>query len=249
MMVRISQPKSFFYKGGSRAVLLLHSFTSNTVDVKKLGSFLNREGYTCFAPLYKGHGHSAEHLILSTPSDWQKSAEEGYNFLKSEGYQHIAVIGVSLGGLLALNISQNMNVTGIVTMSVPYKGEVYSLKKRVLNYAKNYMQLQGKGNQQISEELNQLTAYSTNSLLQFKQFIDSTMEGLSQLEKPISILYGELDEPLYRDSAKYIFAKVSSSHKSIKGYLNSKHLMTLGQDRDIIHSDILTFLEGLQWQY
>jgi len=246
-MVRISQPKSFFYKGGSKAVLLLHSFTSNTVDVKKLGSFLNREGYTCFAPLYKGHGQSAEHLMLSTPSDWWKSTEEGYNFLKSEGYQHIAVIGVSLGGLLALNVGQKMNVTGIVTMSVPYKGEVYSLKKRVLYYAENYMQLQGKEKQEISEELNQLAAYSTNSLLQFMELIDSTMEGLSQLEKPISILYGELDEPLYRDSAKYIYAKASSSHKRIKGYLNSKHLMTLGPDRDIIHRDILTFLEELEW--
>ncbi|KAB7672138.1 alpha/beta hydrolase [Bacillus sp. B1-b2] len=246
-MVRISEPKPFYYKGGSKAVLLLHSFTSNTVDMKKLGSFLNREDYTCYAPLYKGHGYSAEHLILSTPREWWESAEEGYNFLKNEGYQHIAVIGVSLGGLLALKLGQKMNVTGIVTMSVPYKNEVFSLKKRVLSYAKYYKQSQGKEKDKISKEIDALEVNSTSSLLQFKDFIDLTIKGLPQVKQPISIMYGELDNPLYRESANYIYEKVSSLHKRIKGYSNSKHLMTLGQDKDAIHQDILSFLESLEW--
>ncbi|GGP16663.1 alpha/beta hydrolase [Oceanobacillus neutriphilus] len=79
-MVKVIQPKSFFFKGGERAVLLLHSFTSSTVDVRKLGRFLNKENYTCFAPLYKGHGLSAEQLILTGPDDWQESVEAGYHF-------------------------------------------------------------------------------------------------------------------------------------------------------------------------
>lgn len=247
MMVKISEPKAFFYKGGPKAVLLLHSFTSTTVDMKKLGGYLNRENYTCYAPLYKGHGYSAEHLMTTAPKDWWESAEEGYNFLLNEGYQDIAVIGVSLGGLLALKIGQEKPVTGIVTMSVPYKTEISSLKKRVLNYAKYVKQLQGKEQLQISEELDELEGISTNNLVEFKEGIDLIMENLAQLNQPISILYGWRDDPLYKDSANYIYSKVSSTHKNIKGYADSKHLMTLGPDKDKIHSDILTFLEQLDW--
>jgi carboxylesterase len=246
-MVKFSKQKAFFLKGGSKAVLLLHSFTSSTVDVKKLGRFLNSENYTCFAPLYEGHSQSAEHLILTSPRGWWGSVERGYNFLKNEGYQSIAVIGVSLGGVFALNAGQKMNVNGIVTMSVPYKRELDSLKKRVLNYALTYKQLEGKGKQQISHELDKLEASSFISLVQFKEYIDLTMEGLLRIEKPICILYGELDEPLYKESANYIYINVSTHHRSVKGYSNSKHLMTLGPDKEEIHHDILSFLENLEW--
>ncbi|WP_107842127.1 alpha/beta hydrolase [Metasolibacillus meyeri] len=137
-MRKIIQPKSIFLKGGEKAVLLLHSFTSNTVDVRKLGRFLNQENYTCFAPLYEGHGLSSEQLLLTDPSDWWKSVERGYQFLKNEGYQTIAVIGVSLGSIFALNAGQQLNVNGVVTMSVPYKRDIDTLKNRVLNYALTY---------------------------------------------------------------------------------------------------------------
>jgi carboxylesterase len=246
-MVKVVQPKSFLLKGGKKAVLLLHSFTSNTVDVKKLGRYLNQENYTCFAPLYEGHGLSSEQLLLTNPSDWWKSVEGGYQFLKNEGYQTIAVIGVSLGGIFALNVGQKLNVNGIVTMSVPYKRNVDMLKSRVLKYALTYKQLEGKGKEQISHELDHLKASSFNSLLQFKEYIDLTMEGLSRIEKPICILYGELDEVLYKESADYIYQNVSLESKSVKGYSNSRHLMTLGEDQEEIQADILSFLNNLQW--
>lgn len=246
-MVKFSKPKAFFLEGGSKAVLLLHSFTSSTVDMKKLGRFLNSKNFTCFAPLYEGHSQSAEHLILTSPRDWWESVERGYNFLKNEGYQSIAVIGVSLGGVFALNVGQKMNVNGIVTMSAPYKRELDSLKKRVLNYALTYKQLEGKEKQQISHELDKLEASSFSSLVHFKEYIDLTMEGLLRIEKPICILYGELDEPLYKESANYIYINVSTHHRSVKGYSNSKHLMTLGPDKEEIHHDILSFLESLEW--
>ncbi|WP_152654559.1 carboxylesterase [Oceanobacillus sp. CFH 90083] len=246
-MGKVVQPKSFFLKSGRNAVLLLHSFTSNTVDVKKLGRFLKQENYTCFAPLLEGHGLSGEQLLLTNPSDWWKTVEGGYQFLKKEGYQTIAVIGVSLGGIFALKAGQKLNVNGIVTMSVPYKRDVDALKSRVLKYALTYKQLEGKGKQQISDELDYIKASSFSSLLLFKEYIDLTMRELPEIQKPIRILYGELDETLYKESADYLYQNVSSENKNVKGYPNSRHLMTLGEDQEEIQADILSFLNKLQW--
>ncbi len=40
-MIKLVSPKPFFYKGGEKAVLLLHSFTSNTRS-DTFGSFVNK---------------------------------------------------------------------------------------------------------------------------------------------------------------------------------------------------------------
>ncbi|WP_053070439.1 alpha/beta hydrolase [Alkalihalobacillus pseudalcaliphilus] len=104
-MVRIVQPKPLYLKGKSKAVLLLHSFTSTNRDVKKLSQFLNEHEFSCYAPIYKGHGMAPEELAFTGITDWWESVEEGYKFLKNK-YSEVAVIGISLGGIFALNVGQ-----------------------------------------------------------------------------------------------------------------------------------------------
>lgn len=60
-----------------------------------------------------------------------------------------------------------------------------------------------------------------------------TMNGLNRVNKPIRIMYGELDESLYKESAISIYDRVCSNDKSIHSYPNSEHLMTLGPDQKI----------------
>ncbi|GGP16665.1 alpha/beta hydrolase [Oceanobacillus neutriphilus] len=177
----------------------------------------------------------------------RKASKQGIIFFKNEGYQNIAVIGISLGGILALNAGQKWNVTGIVTMSAPYKREINALKRRVQRYARTYKQLEGKSEQQISYEINNLEGSSLDSLIKLKNHIDFTMAELSKINKPISILYGELDEPLYKESADYIYRNVSSQNKIVKGYSDSRHIMLADKDQEQIQADILLFLNNLKW--
>lgn len=86
-MIKLVPPKPFFYKGGEKAVLLLHSFTSNTMDMKKLGEYLHKENYSCYAPLYSGHGLTPEELLTYSPSDWWQDVLNGYQLLKDEGFK------------------------------------------------------------------------------------------------------------------------------------------------------------------
>lgn len=246
-MMKFVPPKSFFYHGGENAVLLLHSFTSNTNDMKKLGKYLQNNNYSCYAPIYSGHGLTAEELLTYGPSDWWQDVLNGYQLLKDEGFEKIAVIGLSLGGVFALKLAQELEINGVVTMSVPIHREVTFLQKRVFYYAKRYKQLEGKNEEQINLEMDRLQNMSIHSLVEFQQLIDRTMDQLALLTPPIRILYGELDEALYKESAKVIFRSVGTNQKTMKGYPNSKHLMTLGADINDLNKDILTFLNDLTW--
>lgn len=122
-----------------------------------------------------------------------------------------------------------------------------SLKDRVLKFARAYKQFEGKKEKQIINEIEELERLNLESLISFKNHIDVTMKELGKVKHPISIMYGELDEPLYKESAKYIQDRVYTSDRSIKSYPNSRHLMTLGKDKEIIHVDVFSFLESLQW--
>ncbi|TCP19700.1 carboxylesterase [Scopulibacillus darangshiensis] len=246
-MVKLVPPKPFFYKGGKKAVLLLHSFTSNTVDMKKLGKYLQENNYSCYAPLYSGHGESAEELLKYSTSDWWEDVLNGYQLLKSEGFEKIAVIGLSLGGVFALKVAQELDVNGVLTMSVPTHRDASFLKKRVFHYAKRYKQLEGKNEEQTNLEMKRIQNMSFDSLVEFKQLIDITMDKLALITSPIRILYGELDEQLYKESAKAIFRSVTTNQKTILGYPNSNHLMTLGMDMNDVNKDIFTFLNDLTW--
>ena len=56
------------------------------------------------APHYKGHGVPPEELLETGPQDWWKDVMRGYDRLKAEGYEEIAVAGLSLGGVFSLKV-------------------------------------------------------------------------------------------------------------------------------------------------
>lgn len=53
-MMKIAVPKPFTFKGGKRAVLLLHGFTGNSADVRMLGRFLEKRDIPVMLPIIKG---------------------------------------------------------------------------------------------------------------------------------------------------------------------------------------------------
>ncbi|WP_404276376.1 alpha/beta hydrolase [Exiguobacterium undae] len=245
--MKLLPPKPFYYEGGKKAVLLLHSFTSNPNDMKKLGSYLQQNQYSCYAPTLSGHGLPAEELLNYGPADWWQDVLDGYQLLKDKGFEHIAVVGLSLGGVLALKTAQELQINGVVTMSVPMYKEAAVLKERIFYYARRYKQLEGKEDQQIASEMAELDHLPFESLTHFEHLINQTRDQLARITSPVHVLYGEMDDPSYKTSAEKIFQSVTSDQKTIKGFAHSKHLMTLGKDMNEINQDILTFLNELKW--
>ena len=83
--MQIKLPEPFFFEEGNRAVLLLHGFTGNSSDVRQLGRYLQRKGYTSYAPQYEGHAAPPEEILSSSPFVWFKDALDGYDYIKTEG--------------------------------------------------------------------------------------------------------------------------------------------------------------------
>ncbi|MDN6062772.1 MAG: carboxylesterase [Staphylococcus simulans] len=244
--MQIKLPKPFFFEEGNRAVLLLHGFTGNSSDVRQLGRFLQKKGYTSYAPQYEGHAAPPEEILQSSPHVWFKDALDGYDFLKSKGYDEIAVAGLSLGGDFALKLSLNRDVEGIVTMCAPMfiktEGSMY---EGVLEYARNFKKYQGKDQETIDREMEAFQP--TGTLKELQQTIQNVRDHVVEVMDPLLVIQAEKDDMINPDSANVIYEEASSDEKDIKWYADSGHVITIDKEKEQVFEDIYEFLEGLDW--
>lgn len=247
--MRIAQPKPFFFEAGKRAVLLLHGFTGNSSDVRMLGRFLEKNGYTSLAPHYKGHGVPPEELIHTGPQDWWKDVMRGYDQLKAAGYDEIAVAGLSLGGVFSLKLGYTVPVKGIVTMCAPISMKTTDLMyEGVLKYAREYKRYEGKNEEEIEEEVEALKKQKMDSLPDLRDLVYDVRHHVDHVYAPLLVIQGRLDDVIDINSATIIHDSVESFDKKISWYEESGHVITLGSEKEQLHEDILEFLQSLEWQ-
>ena len=242
-------PRPFTFKAGKRAVLLLHGFTGNSADVRMLGRFLEGKGYTCHAPIFKGHGVPPEELIHTGPEDWWQDAIGGYEFLKNEGYEEIAVAGLSLGGVFSLKLGYAVPVMGIVPMCAPmYIKTEEIMYHGVLEYAKEYKRMEGKQPEQIESEVDALRNGSMVTLKALQGLIAEVRDNVDMIYAPTFVVQARNDHMINPDSANIIYNAVESDNKKLKWYEESGHVITLDKEREQLHEDVYAFLETLNWK-
>lgn len=246
MKIKLQQP--FTFKGGKRAVLLLHGFTGNSADVRMLGRYLEKQGYTCHAPHYKGHGVPPEELVKTGPSDWWKDVMMAYDFLKSEGHEEIAVAGLSLGGVFSLKLGYTVPIKGIVSMCAPmYIKSEKMMYKGVLEYAREFKKYEGKTQDQIELEMDLLADKPMNTLKALQELITDVREHVDLIYAPTFVVQGRHDDVINPKSADIIIDAIESPVKKIKWYEESGHVITLDKERNQLHEDVFEFLESLDW--
>ncbi|AQQ52672.1 alpha/beta hydrolase [Planococcus lenghuensis] len=246
--MRITPPKPFFFKAGPRAVLLLHGFTGNSADVRMLGRFLEKKGYTTLAPHYEGHGVAPEELIHTGPADWWQNVIDAYEQLKSEGYEEIALAGLSLGGVFSLKLGYTVPVKGIVTMCSPMTMKTTDLMyEGVKEYARDFKKYEGKDQDTIEREMAEFEKTPMESLPELRELIKDVRTHVDHVYAPLFVVQGSKDSVIDPDSANVIYEGTESLDKHIKWYEKSGHVITLGPEKEQLHEDIFEFLESLEW--
>lgn len=247
MKTNIQQP--FFFKAGPRAVLLLHGFTGSSADVRMLGRFLEKNGYTSYAPHYRGHGVAPEELIKTNPSQWWADVVAAYDELRDQGYEEIAVCGLSLGGVMSLKLALNKPVKGIVTICAPMTMRTTDVMfEGVLKYAAEYKKYEQKDNTTIEQEVAAIRAAGMPSLAQLREFVYDVRAQVDELYTPLFVVQARHDEIIDPNSANIIFDAAESTEKQLKWYEEAGHVITLSNEKTQLHHDIEQFLNSLDWQ-
>ncbi|SDK05989.1 alpha/beta hydrolase [Sediminibacillus albus] len=246
--MKIKLPEPFTFKGGDRAVLLLHGFTGHTADVRMLGRYLQSKGYTCHAPIYRGHGLPPEELIKAHPDQWWEDVQAAVDHLKELGHEEIAVAGLSLGGVLGLKLAYSQPIKAIIPMCAPmfFDNEV-QLTKGFKAFSTEFKQLEKKDDQTIEEEVQELIDHSSRMFKDLGSLINEVKQKVDEIYAPTFVVQARKDEMINTDSASYIYENVEADQKDIKWYEESSHVITLDKQKEQLHEDIYQFLESLSW--
>ena len=247
--MKIKAPAAFTFDAGKRAVLLLHGFTGHSADVRMLGRFLQKKGYTSHAPIYRGHGVEPEKLIETKPEDWWEDVIKAYEHLQDLGYEEIAVAGLSMGGVLGLKLATVRKVKAVIPMCAPmFFDNKTQLTKGFQMFARQYKQLEKKDAETIDEEVTTLMASSKSLFEEIKQAIEAVAKVVDCVYTNTFVIQARNDQMINPKSADYIYDKVATDEKKIKWYEESGHVITMGKEKEQLHEDIYMFLESLNWE-
>jgi carboxylesterase len=108
--------------GVRAAVLLLHGLGGSAEDLEPLGASLAARGFVVRAPRLPGHGAGWRELAQQPRQAWRQAAEAAlFSLRHGEGVERVALVGYSLGGLLALDLAARFPVAALVLLAPALK--------------------------------------------------------------------------------------------------------------------------------
>ncbi len=233
-------------------VLVLHGFTSDIHCVDPLVAPLDQAGLPYRFPILRGHGTHYRDLVGTTARDWYEDAENALLDLAGE-VSHVVVVGLSMGGLVALELAARHRdlVAGVVTVAAalrfqdPLAGLSPVLAKVVRFWpspnAYNDPDLRRRENRNYPK-------FATDAFASLYAYSREIPNLLSFVKAPILILHSKRDQVIAPRSATIIHEKVSSKDRSLVWFERSGHEMLLDCEREAVVATIMGFIERIRTQ-
>jgi carboxylesterase len=105
---------------GRAVALCIHGLTGTPYEVRPLGEAIAASGVRAVGLLLPGHNSSPDMLARTTHDDWLTAVRQARQRLATE-HDRVFVVGLSLGGLLALSVAAAEPVAGVVAVGTPLR--------------------------------------------------------------------------------------------------------------------------------
>lgn len=235
----------FSFEGGDTACLLVHGYTGSPSELRPLGEFLSEKGFTVNGPLLPGHGTTIEDLDRCSWHDWNNFVEAEWNRLKKD-HRKVFVMGLSMGGALALHLAAHNKVDGVVTLAsgtklADWRLPLFPILKHFIKKVKKTKNSYARGPNRLrfAYEYNPIRA--TQELLNFYSHLSET---LSDINDPLLVVHAKNDIILRLENTDIIVSGVSSTDTKVVLLEKAKHIITLSDEKDRIHKEVLEFIQG-----
>jgi len=253
----IPTAEPFFFLGdrSKPACLLIHGFTSTPKEMRWMGEFLNQQRYTCHGVRLAGHATSSEAMIRSRYTDWMASVEDGYNILR--GFtDEIFLVGLSLGGMLSLLMSTQLDVKGVVALSTPYTQKFSNpllphaaLLSRFKTYMPKGKGPPGSGWFDPAAWMDHIS-YPQNPVLslgELYKLLHPLQVALPKVNVPVLLIHSKDDTYVLPENMELIFVDLKNASDKTKIYVRgSGHVVTRDAARLQVFEATLKFIQRVE---
>lgn len=242
--------KPFYFEGSNEeAILLIHGWTSVSYEVRRLGKYLNENGYTASGPMLRGHGTVPENLKEVKWEDWLADIREEYAKLKKT-HKKVYVAGTSIGSNLAIMLAkENPEIAGLVLMATPYriKFEQISIPfGKIVGKFKEYNRKYYPpffGSRRTITRVISYQTYPLKSAIEAFELVKASREVLGEISQPTFLIQSLSDHIVSKNSLMEIYDRISSKIKMKKYIKRAYHTFISDIKNEGVFEDILNFIK------
>lgn len=236
----------FEFRGVGRvAVLCLHGLTGTPYEVRPLGEACAAMGFDVLGPTLPGHGGAPEALAAVSHRDWLAAARGHAQALRQRSPRVFAV-GLSMGGLLSLELAAMQAVDALVVIGTPLRLRapipwLVPLAKWVRPFARKL------GGSDIREpaararhpSMDVMPLASVHELVRLQRVV---RRHLARVRAPLLVAHGALDRTASPTDARAILAAVGSAEREALELPNSGHVVPVDHDGPALAKATVEFL-------
>jgi carboxylesterase len=235
-----------------RAVLLIHGGGDTPQTVRYLGDTLHARGYSVRALLLPGHGRSFSHFSDVTADAWLDAVRTEYRVLRA-GYPWVGLIGVSMGGALAVQLAAELDgelpALGLVAPYLTIPPRV----RRVVRLAPLWGLLtpyirstSGRSIHDPAEAKKNLAygVFTTAALRALAATADRACALLPRVTAPTLVIQSRTDNRITCESCEQCFRALGAAEKRLVWVEGAGHIITVDYGRERVFAELADWLDG-----
>ena len=235
----------FMHPGGPTGCLLIHGFTASPQEMRGLGEHLASKGSTTLGVRLAGHGTRPADLARSRWGDWLASVEDGCRILQAT-CDRIVLLGLSLGGALALLASRLVPSAGVVAMSTPVlqTGVLVRFAARPISLLYPFVAKRPATwrDSQAAAERVAYPCYPTRAVAEVAEVQRVLRSQLASIDCPVLLIHSREDTFVPPKNSQAILAGIRSADKELLLIERSTHVITCDAAREQVFEAAARFV-------
>lgn len=242
----LAQP--FDFPEGEHGVLLIHGFTGTPAHMRKIGDALHENGFAVRGILLPGHGTKKEDMARCSWQDWLLCARQAAREMRGS-HRFFSVAGLSMGGLLALMLAEETEVTACVSIAAPIRTQNPYIRLALpLSIFHPMMQKKPDPARALLDAEYDLgyDGFPTKSVHDLSVLMARARQHLNLIRCPILAVQSQKDATVSPESLEWILRNVGSERKARLWLAESPHVCTITPETETLTRHMIAFLRGAE---
>jgi carboxylesterase len=232
------------------AVLLIHGAGDTPQTLRYLGEYLYDRGFHVEAPLLPGHGRSLRDFMRVRADDLTNAARNAYRDLR-ERHEWTAIIGLSMGGALAVQVAAEVPDIPVLGLAAPY----LEMPRRIARAAR-IAWLWGPlvPIVESTDGVSVFDADERGKSLAYGVFTASALHALYEtvrraslkspsVKAPTLVVQSREDNRISVAAAERAFARIGATEKRLEWVSGASHVITVDFGRERVFELLASWLE------